>query len=117
MGQQAIAHQITVVNSGLNTGTASGGQLPPIADVYAGSMTVPYYLGSPSEGNPTAPLTSYWQADPSKPAPAGTLAPVGAPCAVLAPSVSTTTCYPMPKEKSEQTIPVDRKSKRLNSSH
>ncbi|HEY9546976.1 MAG TPA: hypothetical protein VIR56_13270 [Solimonas sp.] len=106
MGQQAIAHQITVVNSGLNTGTASGGQLPPIADVYAGSMTVPYYLGSPSEGNPTAPLTSYWQADPSKPAPAGTLAPVGAPCAVLAPSVSTTTCYPMPKEQSEQTIPV-----------
>src|SRR3546814_8805787 len=69
-------------------------------------MTMPYYLGSPSEGNPTAPLTSYWQADPSKPAPAGTLAPVGAPCAVLAPSVSTTTCYPMPKEQSEQTIPV-----------
>src|SRR3546814_5148578 len=32
MGQQAIAHQITVVNSGLNTGTASGGQLPQIAD-------------------------------------------------------------------------------------
>src|SRR3546814_13446165 len=69
-------------------------------------MTVPYALGAPSEGTPTAPLTASWQADPSKPAPAGTLAPVGAPCAVLAPSVSTTTCYPMPKEQSEQTIPV-----------
>lgn len=106
LGQQATARQITVVNSGLNTGTASGGQLPPVADVYAGSMTVPYYLGLPTEQNPTAPLTAYWLADPSKPAASGTLAPVGAPCAALAPSVSTTTCYPLPKEQSEQTIPV-----------
>ena len=106
MGEQASAHQISVVNSGLNTGTASGGQLPPIADVYAGSMTVPYYLGSPSEANPIAPLTDYWQADPEQPAPSGTMAPVGAPCAALAPSVSTTACYPLPKLRSEQTIPV-----------
>src|SRR3546814_9616352 len=93
MGQQAIAHQITVVNSGLNTGTASGGQLPPIAYVYAGSITVPYYLGSPSEGNQTAPLTSYWPADPSKTTPAGTIAPVGTTTEGLATSGSTTTCY------------------------
>ncbi|HET8881577.1 MAG TPA: hypothetical protein VFM56_05325, partial [Solimonas sp.] len=106
MGEQATARQIAVVNSGLNTGTASGGQLPPVADVYAGSMTVPYYLGAPSEANPIAPLTDYWQADTDKPAPSGTLAPVGAPCAALAPSASTTTCYPLPKERSEQTIPV-----------
>ncbi|NGY04306.1 hypothetical protein [Solimonas terrae] len=106
MAQAASARQITVVNSGKNTGTASGGQLPPIADIYAGSMSVPYYLGTPSESNPTAPLTAYWQADTSKPAASGTLAPVGAPCSVLAPSASTTTCYPLPKEQTEQTIPV-----------
>lgn len=112
MALQAGARPITVVNSGLDTGTASGGRLPPVADVYAGSMNVPYYLGAPSEANPLAPLTSYWLADTTQPAPAGTVLPALSSttsfvtCAQVLPSESTTTCYPMPKKQSEQTIPV-----------
>lgn len=30
------------------------------ADIYAGSLTLPYYLGVPTAADPTAPLTAYW---------------------------------------------------------
>lgn len=32
------------------------------AQHYAGNITLPYYLGVPSQDNPTAPVTSFWQA-------------------------------------------------------
>ena len=32
------------------------------ADIYAGTVALPYYLEAPSEENPTAPLSSHWQA-------------------------------------------------------
>lgn len=107
MAQSAAAAQIIVVNSGLNTGTASGGQLPPVADVYAGTITVPYYLGAPSGEDPThstTPLTSYWQADTTQRDDSASI--LGYPCPALAPSVSTTACYPLPAKQSNQTIPV-----------
>lgn len=38
--------------------------LPPLADIYIGVVGLPYYLGVPSAGNPTAPLTASWHAAP-----------------------------------------------------
>jgi len=38
--------------------------LPPIADVYVGALTLPYYLTVPSQQNPTAALTGFWHAAP-----------------------------------------------------
>lgn len=104
MAAAASGRALTVVATGMNTQQVSA-SLPPIADLYVGSISVPYYLGAPSAENPTAPLTAFWQADPEQPDTAAT-APLGAPCAALAPSVSTTACYPLPKKQSDQTIPV-----------
>ena len=38
--------------------------LPPVADVYVGSLNIPYYLPVPSAQNPTAALTGFWHAAP-----------------------------------------------------
>ncbi len=43
--------------------------LPGIADVYVGTITVPYYLTAPSPAVPTAPLTRFWTAAGASPAP------------------------------------------------
>jgi len=38
--------------------------LPPVADVYVGTLTLPYYQSVPSAQNPTAALTGFWHAAP-----------------------------------------------------
>lgn len=35
--------------------------LPGIADVFIGTLDIPYYLEAPSTSNPAAPLTSHWK--------------------------------------------------------
>jgi hypothetical protein len=50
-----------VINSGLTTAAAGGFG---IADVYIGTISLPYYLGIPTAENPTAPLTDFWTAEP-----------------------------------------------------
>lgn len=104
MAEAASGRALTVVATGQNTQQVSA-SLPPIADLYVGSISVPYYLGTPSVENPTAPLTAFWKADPERRDTLAT-APLGAPCAALAPSTSTTACYPLPLKQSDQTIPV-----------
>lgn len=111
----------TLTTDGLGQG------FPPGADIYAGALVVPYYLGN-SGGNPfsTAPVTSYWQADPTKPNINPNLNPLDpaqphflgqVPCAafatgatvngvVVGPSASTTVCYPIPQKKSDEIIPL-----------
>lgn len=96
-----------------NTGaTTSALGLPAGANIFAGTLEVNYYQQPPSMANPTAPLTSFWQADPDQvdaganflgtPCPAFTM---GSPAAQ--PSVSTTTCFPVPvPQPTRQTIPV-----------
>lgn len=89
-------------------------QLPPIADVYVGSIQLPYYLADATataeDGDfligetPDNPLTSFWRADASVVAD-GT-APVGAPCGALQPSASTTRCFPQPLARAAQRVPV-----------
>ena len=47
--------------TGLNTAPLGGAG---IADIYAGIITLPYYLGVPGATNPLAPLTDFWKAEP-----------------------------------------------------
>lgn len=105
LGQQTSGRPITAVATGLTTAQLLSGAAAT-GDVYVGSTTVPYYLDAPSNGNPAAPMTTFWAADPAHPAAGGTMAPAGAPCSALAPSLSTTRCYPQPLLRSEQRIPV-----------
>lgn len=71
--------------TGLTTHSISA-SLPGLADIYAGTVTVPYYLSVPSVGDPTAALTGYWHGSVS--------------------GGDTTVLDPMPKKTSDQTIPL-----------
>lgn len=51
------------------TTTQFSAQLPGVADVWVGDVTLPYYLTAPSAGDPTAPLTKHWTAAGASPAP------------------------------------------------
>lgn len=59
---------MTVVPTGFNTADLVPG-LFGIADVYAGSVQIPYYLTPPSAQDPTAPLTKSWTAADASPVP------------------------------------------------
>ena len=61
MSQTHAAQPVTAVPTGLNTGNLIVG-LPGIADVYAGTLQIPYFLTPPSAGDPTGPLTRSWKA-------------------------------------------------------
>jgi hypothetical protein len=88
----------TVVgHSGLDTGAVG---LFGLADIYAGIITLPYYLGVPGAGNPIAPLTDFWTAAP------GAYVP---PFDQIWPDTESThvTLYnPFPVQTDEQTVPV-----------
>jgi pimeloyl-ACP methyl ester carboxylesterase len=94
------------------------------ADIYAGILQVPYYLAAASGTHDQTPLTTFWQADATKPNldpsdPTHKPAFLGeVPCAAFAthatlptgvtvePSTSTTLCFPVPVQQSLQTIPL-----------
>ena len=50
-----------IVPTGIDTSILGG---PGLADIYIGVITLPYYAGVPSAGNPIAPLTDFWKAAP-----------------------------------------------------
>jgi pimeloyl-ACP methyl ester carboxylesterase len=83
--------------TGMNTSAVGGFG---IADVYAGVITLPYYLGVPSAENPVAPLTDFWTASPGAyVAPFDTLG--------LDPtSTNITVANPFPVVTSMQTVPL-----------
>lgn len=58
------ARPISVVNTGLTT-TALSSKLPGHANLYKGTLQVPYYSSRPTQTNPTAPLTATWLGGPS----------------------------------------------------
>ncbi|MEQ1440037.1 hypothetical protein AAG565_11790 [Fontimonas sp. SYSU GA230001] len=106
---------LTLVATGLTTQDVIP-QLPPVADVYVGSIQLPYYLADATptaeDGNedfliggaPDNPLNSFWRADPEVVSEGN--APAGAPCGALQPSVSTTRCFPQPRPRAAQRVPV-----------
>jgi hypothetical protein len=61
LSQTNTAQPIGVVPTGLTTANLIP-QLPGIADVYVGTLQVPYFLSPPSAQDPTAPLTKTWTA-------------------------------------------------------
>ncbi len=118
----AAPQPLMAVNSGLKI-DALVPSFPPIADVYLGSLDLPYYLADATPGGDDVgiadnPLNTFWRADPAVVAPG--IAPSGSSCAVptviggnavclcssLEPSESTTGCFPMPKARATQTVPV-----------
>lgn len=68
---QAVANKVEesapattqLAPTGMTIGDVGLG-LAPIADIYIGYIKLPYYLGAPSQTNPIAPLTDFWQAAP-----------------------------------------------------
>ncbi len=71
-----------------------------LADVYAGIITLPYYLGVPSGSNPVAPLTDFWKA-----APGAYVAPFDA-FGLDPTSTNITVANPFPVVTSMQTVPL-----------
>lgn len=115
---------LTLVATGLTTQDLIAA-LPPVADVYIGSITLPYYLADATataedgdffiDGAADNPLNSFWRADPSVIS-AGN-APAGVPCGALLPSESTTACFPQPLERAAQRVPVLVTIPNANSGH
>jgi len=124
LAQTASAKTIAVAPIGKKTDQLG---LPAGADVYVGLTVVPYYLkNSNGDIHSSAPLTSFWQADPSKPNINPELPPTDpaqvhflgqVPCAAFAsgasvngvvqgPSNSTTICYPVPVAQSAEKLPM-----------
>lgn len=113
----AGARPVALSYTGLNTAQVNPA-LPAVADVHAGTITVPYYLAnSGGDTHSTAPLTGYWAANPAAPdvtatflgqVPCGAFA-IGAPLpwgVTAAPSTSTTTCFPLPVKQSDAVLPL-----------
>jgi hypothetical protein len=83
--------------TGMNTSAVGGLGL---ADIYAGVITIPYYLGVPSAEDPVAPLTDFWKA-----APGAYVAPFDA-LGLSPTSTNITVANPFPVLTSMQTVPL-----------
>jgi len=77
-----------------------GAGLPPVADIYIGTIDVPYYLSAPSQDNPIAPLNEFWHASP------GAYISQCAGFGLDPTSTNITYCNPFPVATSTQTIPL-----------
>lgn len=82
--------------TGQNTQAVGGFGL---ADIAMGVITLPYYLGEPSQANPTAPLTDNWEASP------GAYVPPFDQLGLDPTSTNLTVANPFPAVKSMQTVP------------
>ena len=74
--------------------------LPPVADVYIGTIDLPYYLSAPSAEAPTAPLTAFWRAAP------GAYVPPFNAYGLNPTSTFVTFANPLPVATSTQKAPV-----------
>jgi len=97
-----------VVQTPLNTSILGG---PGIADIYAGVITLPYYLGVPGAANPLAPLADFWTAPPG-----GYIAPFDG-LGLDPTSTSITFANPFPVKTSDQTVPLLLTVPNANSGH
>lgn len=87
----------TVGPAGMDTSMLGGFGL---ADIYAGIITLPYYLGVPSAESPTAPLTDFWTAEPG-----AYVAPFDS-LGLNPTSTFVTVANPFPVVTSQQTVPL-----------
>lgn len=96
---QAFPATTRLAPTGINLSQLGLG-LPNVADVFIGTQDLPYYLDAPSASNPTAVLTTFWQA-----APGGYVAPFNQ-LGLDPTSTNLTFANPIPVRKSTQTVPV-----------
>lgn len=89
----------TLVPTDMTTGDLVPGS-PGIANVFIGTVTLPYYLGVPSQDDPTAPLTEFWTAEPG-----GYVGPF-ADLGLDPTSTAVTVANPFPVVTDMQTVPV-----------
>ncbi|MEM1080351.1 MAG: lipase [Pseudomonadota bacterium] len=85
--------------SGLTTAAVIPGS-PGIADVYIGTIELPYYLGVPSMTDPTAPLEAFWEAAP------GNYVPPFDALGLDPTSTNVTVANPLPVERDRQNVPM-----------
>lgn len=104
LNTNAAAQAIAVANTTISTGDLGLG-LADTADIWAGTLQVPYYLANTS-GSAAAPLATSWTST----ATLNGVNPPGlggaVPCSALAKSASTSICYPDPAVASTETVPV-----------
>lgn len=86
-----------VVPSGMSTSILGGAG---IADIHIGVITLPYYLGVPSQANPIAPLTDFFRAAP------GAYVPPFNGLGLDPTSTNVTVANPFPVKTSDQTVPL-----------
>jgi hypothetical protein len=89
--------QVLAGPTGLNTSALGG---PGLADIIAGVITLPYYLGMQSAENPLAPLNTPWQAPP------GGYVPPFDQAGFDPTSRHITAINPFPALTSMQTVPI-----------
>jgi pimeloyl-ACP methyl ester carboxylesterase len=97
--EQSDPAPVVLAPTGENLGNLGAG-LPPVADIYIGVISVPYYLTAPTTDDPLAPLTKWWQGL------AGAYIPQCADFGLDPTSTNLTYCNPFPVPTSTQTIPL-----------
>ncbi len=58
--EAAVSSPIALVDTQIDTGALSAAS-PDLADIFAGQMSIPYYLDIPSQANPVAPLNTFFK--------------------------------------------------------
>ncbi len=94
-----VASPAVIAPSGLNTSLVIPGS-PGFADIFIGTIDLPYYLDAPSATNPVAPLTTRWEAAP------GAYVPPFDALGLDPTSTHLTYANPFPVVKSTVTVPV-----------
>jgi len=98
-----ISPAIGVADTGLTTSDINPA-LAGTADVFTGTVDLPYYQAAASGMNDSTPLSTFWASNGAN-ANSGS-SPLGVPCGNVAATESTTKCYPQPALRSTQTVPV-----------
>lgn len=74
--------------------------LAPVADIYIGTIDLPYYLSAPTQQNPVAPLKGFWRAAP------GAYVPPFDKAGLDPTSTNVTFANPLPVATSTQRVPL-----------
>jgi pimeloyl-ACP methyl ester carboxylesterase len=97
--EQSPPAKTTIAPTGKTLGDLGLG-LPPVADIYVGTIDLPYYLDAPSESAPAAPLSGSWQAAP------GAYVPPFDQAGLDPTSTNVTVANPLAVAKSTQSAPL-----------
>jgi dienelactone hydrolase len=86
-----------IAATGLTTAAAG---LPAVADIYIGTLALPYYLAAPTAQNPAAILSTFWKASP------GNYQGAFAQAGLDTTSTNLTFANPIPARQSTENVPL-----------